>query len=85
MARSSEITRKTKETDITLSLALDGEGNGAVNTGIGFFDHMLEGFAKHGLFDLQLKVKGDLQVDAHHTVEDTEQAQVYKSIHFRIH
>ena len=71
MARSSEITRKTKETDITLSLALDGEGNGAVNTGIGFFDHMLEGFAKHGLFDLQLKVKGDLQVDAHHTVEDT--------------
>ncbi|MDE5803940.1 MAG: imidazoleglycerol-phosphate dehydratase HisB [Lachnospiraceae bacterium] len=71
MARSSEITRKTKETDITLSLALDGEGNGTVSTGIGFFDHMLEGFAKHGLFDLQIKVKGDLQVDAHHTVEDT--------------
>lgn len=71
MARSSELTRKTKETDITLSLVLEGEGNGAVNTGIGFFDHMLEGFAKHGLFDLKLEVKGDLQVDAHHTVEDT--------------
>ncbi|MDE6127884.1 MAG: imidazoleglycerol-phosphate dehydratase, partial [Lachnospiraceae bacterium] len=71
MARSSEITRKTKETDITLGLVLEGEGNGAVNTGIGFFDHMLEGFARHGLFDLKLKVKGDLQVDAHHTVEDT--------------
>ncbi|MDE5679551.1 MAG: imidazoleglycerol-phosphate dehydratase HisB [Lachnospiraceae bacterium] len=71
MARSSEITRKTKETDITLGLVLEGEGNGAVNTGIGFFDHMLEGFARHGLFDLKLKVKGDLQVDVHHTVEDT--------------
>lgn len=71
MARSSEITRKTKETDITLSLMLEGEGKGSINTGIGFFDHMLEGFAKHGLFDLALEVKGDLLVDAHHTVEDT--------------
>lgn len=71
MARSSEMTRKTKETDITLSLMLEGEGKGSINTGIGFFDHMLEGFAKHGLFDLALEVKGDLLVDAHHTVEDT--------------
>lgn len=71
MARNSEITRKTKETDIALSIVLEGEGNGEVNTGIGFFDHMLEGFARHGLFDLKLEVKGDLQVDAHHTVEDT--------------
>lgn len=71
MARSSEMTRKTKETDITLSLMLEGEGKGNINTGIGFFDHMLEGFAKHGLFDLALEVKGDLLVDAHHTVEDT--------------
>lgn len=71
MARSSEMTRKTKETDITLSLLLEGEGKGSINTGIGFFDHMLEGFAKHGLFDLALEVKGDLLVDAHHTVEDT--------------
>lgn len=71
MARSSEMTRKTKETDITLSLMLEGEGKGSINTGIGFFDHMLEGFAKHGLFDFALEVKGDLLVDAHHTVEDT--------------
>lgn len=71
MARSSEITRKTKETDITLSLMLEGEGKGSINTGIGFFDHMLEGFAKHGFFDLKCRTAGDLQVDGHHTVEDT--------------
>lgn len=71
MARTAEITRKTKETDITLSLALDGSGKGSISTGIGFFDHMLEGFSRHGFFDLSCTVKGDLQVDGHHTVEDT--------------
>ena len=70
MTRSSNIKRKTKETDITLSLLLDGEGKGEIETGIGFFNHMLEGFSRHGLFDLQLQVTGDLHVDAHHTVED---------------
>ena len=70
MTRSSNIKRKTKETDITLSLLLDGEGKGEIETGIGFFNHMLEGFSRHGLFDLQLQVKGDLHVDAHHTVAD---------------
>ena len=54
-----------------MKLNLDGEGNASVNTGIGFFDHMLEGFSKHGFFDLSLSVKGDLHVDGHHTVEDT--------------
>lgn len=71
MARTAEIRRTTKETDIRLSLDLDGNGNASVDTGIGFFDHMLEGFAKHGFFDLECRVKGDLQVDGHHTVEDT--------------
>lgn len=71
MAGFAEIKRKTKETDIHLSLTLDGKGKGDINTGIGFFDHMLAGFAKHGLFDLTVSVKGDLEVDAHHTVEDT--------------
>lgn len=70
MARISTVQRKTKETDIALSLSLDGTGNSQVNTGIGFFDHMLEGFAKHGFFDLTLSVTGDLHVDGHHTVED---------------
>ncbi len=69
--RIAEMKRKTKETDIALTLNLDGKGESAVQTGIGFFDHMLEGFAKHGFFDLDCKVKGDLQVDGHHTVEDT--------------
>lgn len=69
--RKTEITRKTKETDIVLSLNLDGSGIGKVETGIGFFDHMLEGFSKHGFFDLTVQVKGDLHVDGHHTVEDT--------------
>lgn len=70
MSRSAEITRTTKETDITVKLNLDGSGKSQISTGIGFFDHMLEGFAKHGFFDLEVTCKGDLQVDGHHTVED---------------
>ncbi|MBR1391860.1 MAG: imidazoleglycerol-phosphate dehydratase HisB [Lachnospiraceae bacterium] len=69
--RKAETTRKTKETDISLTLNLDGSGQSEVETGIGFFDHMLTGFAKHGLFDLKAKVIGDLAVDCHHTIEDT--------------
>lgn len=62
--------RKTKETDIRLELAIDGSGKAHVDTGIGFFDHMLDGFARHGFFDLTLSCSGDLSVDSHHTVED---------------
>lgn len=69
--RVAEYTRKTKETDILLSLDIDGRGKAEIDTGIGFFDHMLEGFARHGLFDLKVKVTGDLKVDCHHTIEDT--------------
>ena len=69
--RKASIKRDTKETRIDLELNLDGKGNADISTGIGFFDHMLEGFAKHGLFDLKLNVSGDLHVDGHHTVEDT--------------
>ncbi len=68
--RTSEIVRKTKETDITLSLNLDGTGKSDIQTGVGFFDHMLTLFASHGMFDLVVKCNGDLEVDAHHTVED---------------
>ena len=71
MARTATIKRKTKETDIALSLELDGKGKGRIETEIGFFNHMLEGFAKHGFFDLTVSVHGDLEVDGHHTVEDT--------------
>ena len=71
MARSSTINRKTKETEINVTLNLDGSGRAEVDTGIGFLDHMLEGFARHGFFDLECKVKGDLRVDGHHTAEDT--------------
>ena len=68
--RTSNIERKTNETNINLSLNLDGEGKRSVSTGIGFFDHMLDLFAKHALFDLELKATGDTNVDFHHTVED---------------
>ena len=70
MKRESLIKRKTNETDISLELKIDGSGISEIETGIGFFDHMLTLFSKHGLFDLKLKAKGDLNVDAHHTVED---------------
>ncbi len=71
MARNAEITRQTKETDIKINLNVDGTGKSEISTGIGFFDHMLEGFSKHGFFDLTCKVNGDLNVDGHHTIEDT--------------
>lgn len=70
-SRISTVKRNTKETDIEITLNLDGSGKTDIETGIGFFDHMLNGFARHGLFDLKVKVKGDLDVDGHHTVEDT--------------
>ena len=70
MGRLAEIERVTKETDIRLFLELDGTGQAKVDTGIGFFDHMLCSFAHHGFFDLELLVKGDLEVDTHHTIED---------------
>ena len=66
----AELTRTTKETDIALSLNIDGTGVSSIDTGVPFFDHMLEAFGRHGLFDLTIKAKGDLEVDAHHTVED---------------
>lgn len=71
MERRVEIIRNTAETEIILSLNLDGSGKSNVSTGIGFFNHMLESFAKHGFFDLDLTVDGDLYVDTHHTIEDT--------------
>ncbi len=71
MNRVSEMNRTTKETDISMTLNLDGNGTYDISTGIGFFDHMLEGFTKHGFFDFTCKVAGDLHVDGHHTVEDT--------------
>jgi imidazoleglycerol-phosphate dehydratase len=71
MIRESTLERKTSETDIRLTLRLDGTGFSKVSTGIAFFDHMLVLFAKHGLMDLELTAKGDLEVDYHHTVEDT--------------
>ncbi|HIR26754.1 MAG TPA: imidazoleglycerol-phosphate dehydratase HisB [Candidatus Choladousia intestinigallinarum] len=69
--RVAKVIRKTKETQIELELNLDGRGEAKIHTGIGFFDHMLEGFARHGLFDMKLEVTGDLEVDCHHTIEDT--------------
>lgn len=70
MSRTSNVTRTTKETDISMILNLDGEGISHIDTGIGFFNHMLEGFSKHGFFNLDVTIKGDLDVDGHHTVED---------------
>lgn len=70
MEREATITRKTRETDITVELRLDGRGEAQIETGIPFFDHLLDSFARHGLFDLRVRAKGDLQVDQHHTVED---------------
>lgn len=69
--RTAEISRKTKETDIFVKIDLDGTGKADINTGIGFFDHMLNSFAKHSFTDLEVKVNGDLAVDGHHSVEDT--------------
>ncbi len=69
--RQATVTRKTQETNIKISLNLDGTGVSNIETGIGFFDHMLTGFAKHGLYDMDVRVSGDLEVDGHHTVEDT--------------
>ena len=69
--RNVQQNRKTKETDISLSLNIDGKGDTQLDTGIGFFDHMLDGFARHGFFDLKVHVNGDLEVDTHHSIEDT--------------
>ena len=71
MDRTATVTRNTRETKISLTLNLDGSGKTDIHTGVGFFDHMLDGFARHGLFDLTVRVDGDLHVDDHHTIEDT--------------
>jgi imidazoleglycerol-phosphate dehydratase len=71
MSRSAHISRKTNETDITLSLALDGTGDGERRTGVGFFDHLLDALARHGGLDLDVQADGDLETGSHHTVEDT--------------
>ena len=71
MSRTAAVERNTKETKIKLNLNIDGTGNCKSETGVGFFDHMLDGFTRHGLFDLDVKVDGDLFVDCHHTIEDT--------------
>lgn len=68
--RAASISRRTAETDVTVSFALDGTGKATIATGVGFLDHMLELFARHGLFDLEIKIEGDLHVDQHHTTED---------------
>jgi imidazoleglycerol-phosphate dehydratase len=68
--RTAAVTRETAETDIEVTLDVDGDGDATVETGVGFFDHMLESFAKHGLFDLTVRCDGDLEIDDHHTVED---------------
>jgi len=70
MNRSKKLSRKTSETDITISFNLDGEGKSQINTGIEFFNHMLDSFARHGFFDLEIQAKGDIAIDDHHTVED---------------
>jgi len=71
MSRIGKVSRDTKETRINLELDLDGSGKSEISTGIGFFDHMLDGFTRHGLFDMKLHTDGDLHVDSHHTIEDT--------------
>ncbi len=68
--RISEVSRDTKETSIKIKLNIDGKGEAKIDSGVGFFDHMLDGFTRHGLFDLELSCKGDLKVDDHHTIED---------------
>ena len=78
MGRRAEISRKTHETDIRLALELDGSGASTVQTGIGFFDHMLEQLGKHGDFELTIGCEGDLEVDEHHTVEDVALGEVIK-------
>ena len=70
MTREATVERNTKETKIAIKLNLDGSGKSCLDTGVGFFDHMLDGFTRHGLFDLDVKIKGDLIVDCHHTIED---------------
>lgn len=70
MPRTAKAERKTKETEVTVSIDLDGSGRGKVSTGVGFLDHMLDLFAKHGMFDLEVEASGDVEVDDHHTVED---------------
>ncbi len=69
--RKATVERKTQETDISISLNLDGTGTSSISTGIGFFDHMLNGFTRHGFYDMYVSSKGDIEVDGHHTVEDT--------------
>jgi imidazoleglycerol-phosphate dehydratase len=69
-ARTARVARKTKETDIVVELGIDGAGKGAIDTGVPFFDHMLDAFSRHGFFDLSIAAKGDIAVDQHHTVED---------------
>ena len=71
LGRTAYIERKTNETEIKLKISIDGTGQSNIDTGIGFFDHMLHSFARHGFFDLTVLVKGDLYVDCHHTIEDT--------------
>ena len=71
MTRKAAVKRNTKETQISMDLSLDGSGKAKIETGIGFFDHMLDGFTRHGLFDMKLETAGDLEVDCHHTIEDT--------------
>jgi imidazoleglycerol-phosphate dehydratase len=70
MPREATVSRKTRETEITVELRLDGTGEAQIETGMPFFDHLLDSFTRHGLFDLRVRAKGDLQVDQHHTVED---------------
>jgi imidazoleglycerol-phosphate dehydratase len=70
-ARSAEVSRKTRETDISASVIIDGSGKSDMQTGVGFFDHMLDQLSRHSLIDMTVRAKGDLHIDDHHTVEDT--------------